>query len=153
MKKLFIPPVFLLLSLLLIPLFYFLFPAFNRVIFPFNLIGLVIVFVGVLCMSKARDLFKKHQTTLEFEKSSFLITGGIFAKTRNPMYTGMFLLLLGIGTCFMNCFSILTAFGFLLLIQCVFIPKEEKLMVEAFGEEYLRYKKKVSKWGLSIRLK
>jgi protein-S-isoprenylcysteine O-methyltransferase Ste14 len=97
-------------------------------------------------MGKSRDLFKKHQTTLDFDKSSYLITEGVFSKTRNPMYIGMFLLLLGLGVCFLNIFSVLTAFVFLLLMQLVFIPREEKLMAEAFGKQYREYKSQVRRW-------
>lgn len=146
MKKLFIPPVILLLCFLLIVLFFFLTPEYNLVPFPFNLCGIIMAFIGFVIMGKSRDLFKKHQTTLDFEQSSTLITEGIFSKTRNPMYGGMFLLLLGIGICFMNIFSMAAAFLFLLIVQLVFIPKEEKSLSDTFGQQYLEYKKNVRRW-------
>ncbi|MCD4736233.1 MAG: isoprenylcysteine carboxylmethyltransferase family protein [Bacteroidales bacterium] len=146
MKKLFIPPVFIFTCLILIVLFYFLIPSYNWIKFPFNLCGIFIALIGLLTMGKSKDLFKKHQTSLAIEKSSFLITEGIFSKTRNPMYLGMFLLLLGIGVCFMNLFSIMTAIGFLVLIHFMVIPKEEKIMYKSFGQDYLEYKKNVNRW-------
>ena len=146
MKKFFIPPVFVLISFILIVLFYFLIPKYNWIPFPVNLCGIIIAFFGFSIMGKSRDLFKKHQTTLGIEESPSLITEGIFSKTRNPMYIGMFLLLLGAGVCFMNLFSILTSVGFLLLMQFVFIPKEEKLLFQKFGQDYLDYIKNVRRW-------
>lgn len=146
MKKLFIPPVCVLICFLLIVIFYFLLPRYNLIPVPVNLAGIPIAFSGFVIMGKARDLFRKRQTTLAIEKSSFLITEGIFSKTRNPMYAGMFFLLLGVGICFRNLFSILMAIGFILVMQFVFIPEEEKLMHESFGPEYLEYKKKVRRW-------
>jgi len=97
-------------------------------------------------MGKSRDLFQKHQTTLSIERSSVLIQDGVFSKTRNPMYIGMFLLLLGIGICFRNLFSILIPFIFLVLIHFVFVLKEERLMFDEFGQAYLDYKAKVKRW-------
>lgn len=97
-------------------------------------------------MGKARDLFGKHQTTLTMAKSSFLIKDGVFSKTRNPMYCGMFLLLLGIGICFRNVFSILAPLVFLFIIALFFVPKEEQLLLESFGQEYLDYRKTVKRW-------
>ncbi|NJK97416.1 MAG: isoprenylcysteine carboxylmethyltransferase family protein [Bacteroidales bacterium] len=97
-------------------------------------------------MGKARDLFGKHQTTLAIAKSSYLITDGVFSKTRNPMYCGMFLLLLGIGICFRNIYSILVSFIFLFIMALFFVPKEEKLMIESFGQNYLDYMKAVKRW-------
>lgn len=146
MKKLIIPPVFVLISLILMISFYFILPTYNWIPLPINLLGILVSFSGFVIMGKSRDLFKKYQTTLEIKESSSLIQEGVFLKTRNPMYIGMFLLLLGIGFCFGNVFSILTPFVFLLLIHFIFILKEEQLMFEVFGQEYLEYKTKVKRW-------
>ena len=146
MKKLFIPPVILLFCFLLIILFFFLLPDLNLVPFPYNLSGIIVAFAGFIIMGKSHDLFKQYQTTMDFEKSSCLISEGIFSKTRNPMYAGMFLLLLGMGVGFMNVLSVAAAFVFLLIAEVFFIPKEEKLMEESFGQQYLNYKKQVRRW-------
>lgn len=146
MKKLLIPPVFVLLTLMLIVTFYFSCPSFNVIDFPYNLVGLLSAVYGFAIMSKVRDLFKKHNTTLEIKQSSSMITEGVFAKSRNPMYIGMFLLLLGFGVCSTNVLSILACFVFVLLVNGLVIPQEEKLMKEAFGHEYDAYKSKVRRW-------
>jgi protein-S-isoprenylcysteine O-methyltransferase Ste14 len=146
MKRLIVPPLFVLLSLILIVLPHFLVPAYNIIPFPYNFAGLIICFGGFALMGKARDLFKKHNTNLAIETSSSLVTEGPYTKTRNPMYIGMFLLLLGIAVCFANLLSMLAPLGFILAIHLIFIPKEEKLMHEAFGNKYLKYKGKVKRW-------
>jgi len=146
MKKLIIPPVFVLISIILIVLFYFVSPKFNLIAFPYNLSGILLSFIGFTIMGKSRDLFKKYKTNLDIKESSHLITEGVFSKTRNPMYIGMFLLLLGFAICFQNIFSIITPFGFLLIIRLIIFPKEERLMSNVFGQEYLDYKKKVGRW-------
>ena len=97
-------------------------------------------------MGKARELFKKHETTLEIKTSSSMITEGIFSKTRNPMYVGFFFLIIGISVCFMNFISMLCPFVFILFVNFTFIPIEEKIMVQQFGNEYLDYKSKVRRW-------
>ncbi|MBN2820093.1 MAG: isoprenylcysteine carboxylmethyltransferase family protein [Bacteroidales bacterium] len=107
---------------------------------------MAITFTGFTIMGKSRDLFKKQQTTLDIKESTALITEGVFSRTRNPMYIGMFLLLLGIAVCFMNLFSILAAFCFLGIIRIVFIPKEERLLTSVFKQDYLDYKNKVRRW-------
>ncbi len=145
-RGLFSPPVFLLVGLMLIILFYFLFPTYNLVPFPCNFAGMFIALAGFVLMGKTQTLIKRYNTTLAIEKSSQMITEGVFSKTRNPMYVGMFLLLLGLGLCFRNIFSILTPFGFISILRMVFIPREEKLMHDAFGQDYLDYKNKVRRW-------
>lgn len=146
MKRFIVPPLFVLISLVLIAVFHLFVPRFNIIPFPFNFAGMFISFAGFVLMGKARELFKKHNTNLTIETSSSLITEGPYAKTRNPMYIGMFLLLLGIGVCFANLLSMLAPLGFILAIHLIFIPKEEKLMQEAFGNKYLEYKNKVKRW-------
>jgi protein-S-isoprenylcysteine O-methyltransferase Ste14 len=146
MKKLIIPPVFVLLSLVLIVTFYFIFQSYNLIPFPFNLAGILIIIAGFVVMSKARDLFKKHQTTLTYNKASQLVTEGIFAKSRNPMYIGMFLMLLGTAICFMNLISVIVSFIFILIINFISVPIEERMMEDSFGLEYNEYKKIVRRW-------
>jgi len=97
-------------------------------------------------MRSSRDLFRKHQTTLAIESSSSIITEGLFSKTRNPMYVGMSILILdkrGVGV---SSVSSTSSFLFLLLIRIIFIAKEERMMQDTFGDEYLEYKKKVRRW-------
>lgn len=146
MEKLLIPPVFVLAALILITASYLFIPEYNVIPFPVNLAGLFVIFGGITMMGKARDLFKKYQTTLNFGKSSYLIQEGIFLKTRNPMYIGMFLMLLGVGICFGNLFSILIPIAFIVLIHFLFVLDEEKVMLETFGQVYLDYKAKVKRW-------
>lgn len=146
MKKLLIPPVFILVCLVLMVLFYYILPDFNIISFPFNMIGILVAIAGFVIMNIARDLFKKHSTSFMYDKSSHMITDGIFSKTRNPMYIGMFLMVLGIGICFTNLFSIITSLLFLFLVNFISIPFEEKMMYDTFGQEFLDYKKDVPRW-------
>jgi len=146
MKKLFIPPVLVLISLILIVLYYFVIPFFNVIPYPFNLAGILLEILGVAIIGKTNQLFLRHKTTRTLNKSTHLLTEGTFSKSRNPMYAGMFLFLMGTGICFRNLFSMLTPFGFIIIVYLVFVRIEEKLMTETFGQEYLDYKKKVRRW-------
>lgn len=58
LRKLLIPPVFVLLSLILLVAFNFFIQELNIIPFPFNLSGLVMVFTGFAIMGNARDLLK-----------------------------------------------------------------------------------------------
>ena len=146
MRKILIPPVLVLLSLILIILFYFLFPDLNLISFPFNLIGLLFIFIGIHISGQAHDLLKKYKTHKTYEKPVKLIDEGIYKRTRNPMYLGMFCLLLGIAICFQNILAIFVPFIFILVINLLFILLEEKIMLDAFGDDYIEYKNKVRKW-------
>lgn len=70
-----------------------------------------------------------------------LVTEGIYAKLRHPLYTGGFLLFVGIGAVFQSIIG-LALTGLLVLPLLVYSAvEEEKRMLEKFGEEYVDYKK------------
>lgn len=146
MKYLYIPPVLILYCIFIMVMLYYYVPQNNLIEFPFNLAGVLIAFSGFVLMGKARDLFKKHQTTLQIEKSSHLVVEGVFSKTRNPMYIGMTILVLGFSVISTNILALVLPFLFSTIVGLVFVRKEEKLMFDVFGNDYLEYKKRVRRW-------
>lgn len=146
LRKLIIAPVFLLLSITGIVVFYFALPAFNLVPFPFNLIGVLIAFGGFTIMGKSYNIFEKKNLSPATDNPSLLVTEGIYRQTRNPMYLGMFILLFGLGLTFRNIVSMAMAFVFLLLVNSIIIPREERDLKAFFGERFDSYRKKVSRW-------
>jgi protein-S-isoprenylcysteine O-methyltransferase Ste14 len=146
LKKIFIPPVLLGISLILAIVFHYCLKDFNFIPFPYNLSGILIIIIGFSILGKARTLFSKYKTTFTFEDASFLINEGIFNKTRNPVYLGMCIFLLGVSVCFGNLFSLLMPLILFLTIEFYFIPMEEKMLANIFGEKYNEYKKRVRRW-------
>lgn len=146
MRKFFIPPVFLMSSTLVIILSRFVFSELNVLPIQMSLIGCIIIGVGISIMGQSRKLFKIHSTTLKLKESSHLIQEGIYLKSRNPMYFGMFLVLCGLSISMQNLIGILCPIFFFLIINLYTIPKEEYLLSKAFGDDYLNYKKSVRRW-------
>lgn len=146
MKKFFIPPVLFVASVLLMILLYLTFQDFNLIKFPLNLIGLLPAYFGISFLGKSRDLFLKHETSHRFDKANKLITEGIFEKTRNPMYVGMILLLVGIAIGTTNFISFVIPLLFFLMVNYHFVLDEESDLEMIFGIEYLNYKKNVRRW-------
>lgn len=146
MKKLFIPPVLIAYSAIIMVLLSTFLPQLNLLKFPYNLSGVLIVVAGILYMKKPRDLFKKYNTTLKIEESANLVSEGVYSKTRNPIYLGMSMLILGFGICSMNVISLVLPFLFLLMVRVLHIPEEESNMLKIFGNEYLEYKKNVPRF-------
>lgn len=140
LKKLLIPPVFLVTSVILIVLCHFFWEQYNLIPHPFNIIGTVLQLAGLVLIGKTGDLFKKYNTTLFYNKSTHLIEEGLFKWSRNPMYVGIFLLVLGFTIIFRNVVSLVVPILFFLVIRYYSIPIEEKMMEETFGEKYLAYK-------------
>ena len=141
------PPVVTILFAIMI--FYFS-DNFAYVDLPFKIyISLFFISLGfIVTFSSARN-FKKKDTTVNPMKpneTTKLVTDGFFKITRNPMYLGMLLFLLGlsiyngliVGLIFLPLFV-----GYITYFQII---PEENAMLEIFGDEFTLYMKKVRRW-------
>ena len=91
--------------------------------------------------------FRKAETGIvPFSKSTTLVLEGFYKFSRNPMYVGMNLLLVGLIITLANLYNIVYLIAFFFIVRNLFVLKEEKQMEDTFGEEYLSYKKKVRRW-------
>lgn len=102
---------------------------------------------GFLVMLRGWWLFKKLETAIcPTAETAVLITHDVYALTRNPMYLGMILMLLGCAICTGSLpFYGVTAIYFLLINQ-VFCPYEERDLLDGYGVEYAEYKSRVRRW-------
>src|ERR1017187_2674993 len=72
-------------------------------------------------------------------KAKKLVTTGLYAKIRNPIYIFGELFLVGVAMVLEN-WVLLLILAALVPVQIARAKKEEQVLREAFGEEYVRYK-------------
>ena len=104
---------------------------------------------GLSILVWAVRLFKKQNTTvnpIKIENASSLVTSGIFKYSRNPMYLGMVLILLGLTFMFNLIGGIIFTFLFTIYITKFQIRPEEEVMERFFGADFLKYKQNVRMW-------
>ncbi|KIC48459.1 methyltransferase [Tateyamaria sp. ANG-S1] len=102
---------------------------------------------GLLLMAAALLAFWRHKTTVIPHKTpDRLITNGIFARTRNPIYLGDALLLAGLTLRFDAVPSLVLVPIFVWWIEKHFIVPEEDRMRRTFKAEFARYEQKVRRW-------
>ncbi len=141
------PPVYLFLAIFFMALLHFLFPGIKAVVLPWKLFGVLPLAIGVIINLVADKSFKEHVTTVKpFEDSTSLITTGVFRITRNPMYLGFVLILLGIAILQGSLTPYVVILVFVIFIDTVFIKYEEKKLESTFGQAWLDYRKKVRRW-------
>jgi len=142
-----LPPTYFFSCLVISVVLHFFFPIKQIILLPYNWLGFLFFFLGGILNIWTDQLFKKVNTTVKpFEKPSTLILKGPFKISRNPMYLGMALLLIGLGFVLG---SIISFAGFVLFVAAMeigFIRQEEKILLEVFGAEFEAYKKKVRRW-------
>ncbi|MDA9008614.1 isoprenylcysteine carboxylmethyltransferase family protein [Alphaproteobacteria bacterium] len=115
---------------------------------PFNkAIGIVFALAGVVVIFWSALWFRRKKTAINpYGKPSTLIVEGPYRINRNPIYTGMFLIVVG-SACWVGALSsIIIAFVFPWLITHRFIKREEAALSTAFGEEADAYFKKSRRW-------
>lgn len=119
-------------------------------VFEFKIMDLGIVFcaggTGVLLW--AFFLFKKHGNDVlpTAPKAALLLTKGPYMFTRNPMYVGMVVIMLGIALLFGTLPFFVAAALFYFILNSAHIPFEEHKLENQFGETYRAYMKRTRRW-------
>mgnify|MGYP000418369904 FL=1 len=114
-----------------------------------NILALVFLIIAIIMIVLSINKFKKNRTTispLRPNKTSSLITSGIYNYTRNPMYLGLLLMLISTALFIKNFISFLIIPLFVIFINKNQILPEEQNLENIFGEEYRNYTKKVKRW-------
>lgn len=109
--------------------------------------GFLLVFLSFLLGVAALIAFRRAGTTLQPRgRVVHLVTSGIYGFTRNPVYLGFLLIVIGISLDAGSYWGILlTPILFVLFNQFVIRPEEEHLAAR-FGEQFTSYKEKVRRW-------
>ena len=110
-------------------------------------VGAIAFAIGIGMVIGANSLFQSIGTNARPSKPTLaLATGDIFIWTRNPMYVGGSLVLLGIAIGFALDWVILLLVVSLPLVHYGIILREEHYLERKFGDEYQHYKTKVPRY-------
>ncbi len=86
----------------------------------------------------------KFGTIPAIRKKSNLITTGAYRVVRHPIYSGTLTAVLG-WTILLKSIISIAYFPFLFLLYFLALDREERILIEEYGDQYLDYKKKVTK--------
>jgi len=104
---------------------------------------------GIAIEAWSAWLFYRARTTvnpLKPENSKALVTTGMYRYTRNPMYLGMLLLLIGWVAWIGNPLGLIMLFVFVWYLTQFQIKPEEQILAELFGDPYIEYMRQVRRW-------
>ncbi len=111
--------------------------------------ALVLLAIGLLLMLVAAGQFISAKTTinpLRPARASTLITTGVFAISRNPIYLADLLLLAALATWLGNVLNAALLALFVWTINRYQIAPEERALATLFGEAYAAYRARVRRW-------
>jgi protein-S-isoprenylcysteine O-methyltransferase Ste14 len=145
-----IPPVAVLfaclagqrLSAYLFPTFKAVFPGQALLSIGLAVLGAAVALAGVLA-------FREAKTTVDPTKPELTATvlrSAVYRVSRNPMYLGFALVLMGLGAALGNAPALLMIPTFVLYIERFQIVPEERFLFAKFGIDYERYRQETRRW-------
>lgn len=112
-----------------------------------GIIGAVIAFAGGIVLLYLVLQFRRAKTHIApWKPTSILITTGLYAYSRNPIYLAFCTIPIGLGLCFSQIGLLLSVLPSCVSVYYIAIRPEEAYLIEKFGEEYLNYQQRVRRW-------
>ncbi len=112
-----------------------------------KMVGQALVLAGLLLMGAAAlQMVLARTTVIPRRNPSALVTGGLFAWSRNPIYLADAIILTGAVLWLDTVLALPLIASFVWLIQTRFIRDEEARLTEAFGPEFDLWAARVRRW-------
>jgi protein-S-isoprenylcysteine O-methyltransferase Ste14 len=112
-----------------------------------SLAGWLIAGLGLALAFWAVSRFRQAQTTLDPQGgTTAIVTDGPYHFSRNPIYIGYVLLLVGFPLTINIYWGLILAPALIVLMNRLVIEYEEAYLEKHFKQEYLDYKSKVRRW-------
>lgn len=109
--------------------------------------GQILVVLGLGLMAAAvAQMFLARTTVIPRRNPSALVTGGVFAWSRNPIYLADAVVLCGAILWLDAVLALPLLPGFVWLIQTRFIREEELRLTEGFGPEFDLWSARTRRW-------
>jgi protein-S-isoprenylcysteine O-methyltransferase Ste14 len=105
-------------------------------------VGVCVTVSGVVSFALA----KTTVNPMKPDDATTLVQSGIYRITRNPMYLGFLIALLGWAFFLANALAVLLLPGFVLYMNRFQIAPEEKALSARFGAAFAAYKGRVRRW-------
>ena len=110
-------------------------------------LGGAIAVGGVSLMAWAMRTFRAAGTHVEtWRPTQTIVTRGPYGWSRNPIYTGMLAIYVGLAMALDALYVLALAVPLFFVLRFGVIAREEKYLERKFGAEYLAYKARVRRW-------
>jgi protein-S-isoprenylcysteine O-methyltransferase Ste14 len=107
---------------------------------------ILFVIAGLVMVTSTRLMLRKKTDPRPDRPTTRIVTEGFFRYSRNPLYISLMTVFCGIAV-YANSLWLLLLFPvFFGALERAVVLREEKYLEDKFGDEYLRYKKKVRRW-------
>ena len=109
--------------------------------------GGIVMLAGLALLVVSGGLFSRAGTGMvPFRDVKVLVTQGVYARTRNPMYLAMALVLAGVAITVGALSALIVPPLFIAIIDRRYVRPEEGMLLEVFGDDYAAYCARVRRW-------
>jgi len=110
-------------------------------------VGVLLFAAGFALLVWAFVSFRKAGTNVQTsEPTTAIVERGPYGFSRNPIYSGMFLALIGLAIGFNSLWVLAMLVPFYLVIRYGVVAREEAYLERKFGKTYLGYRSRVRRW-------
>ncbi len=114
--------------------------------------GVAVTAAGIwLFWRSHRDLDSNWSPSLELSTEQTLVTDGVYASMRHPMYAAQLVLTVGRSLLIQNWIAGPVGFVVTALLFFVRVPQEERMMADRFAGEYERYRARSGRFFPRVR--
>jgi protein-S-isoprenylcysteine O-methyltransferase Ste14 len=111
-------------------------------------LAVILMCLGGVLMSQARAAFIASATPIEpWKPTAALATSGVFAHVRNPMYSGVTFIFLGLALALSNDWLLLATIVMGFVLHYGVVLREERYLGAKFGDDYRSYEARVPRYG------
>lgn len=110
-------------------------------------IAALLIVAGLVLALLGFSRFRRHGTSVSpHHATTALVTDGIYAYSRNPLYISQILFYLGVAVAANGLWTLILLIPLLLVIHYGVIAREEFYLERKFGDIYRGYKARVRRW-------
>ncbi|PKA42456.1 isoprenylcysteine carboxylmethyltransferase family protein [Rhizobium sullae] len=114
---------------------------------PAGALGGIVFLAGLALLIWAATTFRRAGTQIQTtQPTATIVDEGPYRFTRNPIYIGMFLGLIGVAIAIDSLWLIALLVPFYLVIRYGVVAREEAYLERKFGDVYVAYKSRVRRW-------
>ena len=118
-----------------------------------NTTALLLIALGAWYILRANVIFRREQTPFQpWRPTRTIAAQDIYGYTRNPMYQGFLIVVLGLAVLFRSDWTVLFLMPAAMLIHYGVVLREEGYLDRRFGESYRAYMAAVPRYGWPFAL-
>jgi protein-S-isoprenylcysteine O-methyltransferase Ste14 len=126
---------------------HYLLPIMTIVPRPYTYLGIAVMLLGLALATWGSMTFRNAGAGFQLHgENAVLVTSGPFQITRNPMYLGMLIWVVGLSVLLGSLTALLYPILIFGLVNFALIPPEEKNLERLFGAQYDDYRQRVRRW-------